>query len=345
MSTLLERVPPTAYGGIERVVAYLTDELVRQGHDVTLYASGDSSTTANLVPVCPRALRLDSDTPFRDYVTAYNMKMMMQALKHVDEYDILHFHTGFVHLPTFYPHRHKILTTFHMPLHLAAGAKPIFDVFAEMPFNSISQDQQSAMPDMNWTGCVPHGIPEEMYPLGPGDGGYLLFVGRIAPVKRADRAIEIARRAGIPLKIAAKVDDVFQEYFEETVAPHIDGDQVQFAGEVDEAEKARLMRHARALLFPIEWNEPFGLVMIEAMASGTPVIATDMGSVPEVIENGRTGYRVPAGDIDGAVEAVRMALTLNREEIRQAFLERFTATRMAQGYVALYEKVKASVLV
>lgn len=334
VSTLLERVPPERYGGVERVAAFLCDELVAQGHEVTLYASGDSVTSAKLAPACPRALRFAEDTPFRDYVGATYMKMMLEVLLDIDEYDVLHFHTGFYHLPTFHPYRHKSLTTVHMPLHLAPGADPILDAFAHMPYASISADQRSGKPTMNWLGTVHHGIPQNMFRLGTGDGDYLLFVGRIAPSKRPDRAIEIARAAGIPLKIAAKVDDVFLDYFRQTVEPHIDGHDVQFLGEVADPDKQELFGRALALLFPIDWNEPFGLVMIESMACGTPVIAWDMGSVPEVIDEGVTGFRVRS--VEAAVSAIEAATRLDRASIRQVFDRRFTAGRMARDYLEMY---------
>jgi glycosyltransferase involved in cell wall biosynthesis len=334
VSTLLERVPPERYGGVERVAAFLCDELVGQGHEVTLYASGDSQTAAKLAPACPRALRLAEDTPFRDYVGATYMKMMLEVLLDVDEFDVLHFHTGFYHLPTFHPHRHKSLTTIHMPLHLAPGAQPILEAFAHLPYAAISADQRSGMPGMNWLGTVHHGIPAQMYRLGAGDGEYLLFVGRIAPSKRPDRAIEIARRAGLPLKIAAKVDDVFLDYFRATVEPHIDGRDVEFLGEVADPAKQELFGRARALLFPIDWNEPFGLVMIESMACGTPVIAWDMGSVPEVVDEAVTGFRVRS--VEQAVRAVARVDGLDRARIRQVFERRFTAARMAQDYLDIY---------
>ncbi|HEX6076324.1 MAG TPA: glycosyltransferase family 4 protein [Micromonosporaceae bacterium] len=339
VSTLLERVPPERYGGVERVVAFLCDELVDAGHEVTLYASGDSQTRAKLAAACPRALRFAPDTPFRDYVGATYMKMMLEVLLDVDEYDVLHFHTGFYHLPTFHPYRHKSLTTIHMPLHLAPGAQPILDAFAHLPYAAISAKQRSGMPSMNWRGVVHHGIPRDLYRLGSGDGGYLLFVGRIAPSKRPDRAIAIARAAGMPLKIVAKVDDVFQDYFRETVEPHIDGDAVQFLGELADVEKQDLYGGAHALLFPIDWEEPFGLVMIEAMACGTPVVAWDMGSVAEVIDDGVTGFRVT--DVDAAVRAVAAAGNLDRVAVRSGFERRFTAARMANDYLALYERLLA----
>lgn len=337
VSTLLERVPPQRYGGIERVVAVLSDELVRQGHDVTLFASGDSDTTAELMPACPRALRFEEDTPFRDYVGATYMKMMLQVLEAVDDFDVLHFHTGFHHLPTFHPHRHKSLTTVHMPLHLAPGAMPILQAFAHLPYVAISADQQSGMPSMNWQGVVHHGIPVDLYHQGPGDGEFLLFVGRIAPSKRPDRAIEIARAAGLPLKIAAKVDDVFLDYFTAAVEPHIDGEQVEFLGEVADAEKQELYGRATALLFPIDWREPFGLVMIEAMACGTPVVATRMGSVDEVVEDGVTGFKVTG--VADAAAAVGPARALDRTRIRSEFERRWSSERMAREYVATYEKL------
>jgi glycosyltransferase involved in cell wall biosynthesis len=337
ISTLLERVPPAKYGGIERVVGILCDELVEQGHEVTLYASGDSQTSARLIPACSRALRFEEDTPFRDFVGATYMKMMLEVLQDLGDYDVAHFHTGFYHLPTFHAHRHKCLSTVHMPLHLAPGARPILEAFAHLPYVAISADQRSGVPSMNWKGVVHHGLPTSLYELGPGDGDYLLFVGRIAPSKRPDRAIEIARSAGMRLKIAAKVDDVFADYYREVVEPHVDGDRVQFLGEVADAAKQELYGRASALLFPIDWREPFGLVMIEAMACGTPVIATEIGSVNEVIEHGVTGFRV-AG-VAEAVAAVEAARELDRPRIRAEFTRRFTSDRMAREYVEIYRRM------
>ncbi|MET7424306.1 glycosyltransferase family 4 protein [Dactylosporangium sp. NPDC005555] len=337
VATLFEPVPPARYGGVERVVGILTDQLVAQGHDVTLFASGDSTTKAQLVPACPQSLRLADTGPFRDFTVAIYMKMMMDLLHRVDDFDVMHFHTGFYHLPTFYPHRHRSLTTVHMPMSLGPDIGTLLDAFAEMPYIGISHDQRSHRPSMNWRGVVHHGIPADLYRQDDGDGGYLLFVGRIAPSKRPDRAIEIARGAGLPLKIAAKVDDIFRDYFDAEVAPHIDGHAVEFLGEVSDQEKQELYGGARALLFPIDWNEPFGLVLIEAMACGTPVVAWDMGSVTEIVDDGVTGFRVT--DIDAAVEAVRATAGLDRGLVRATFDRRFTAERMTSGYVAQYERM------
>lgn len=341
VSTLFEPVPPPRYGGVERVVGILTDELVAQGHEVTLFASGDSDTKAELIAACPKSLRLAETGPFRDFTVAVYMKMMMDILHRADEYDVIHFHTGFYHLPTFYPHRRKSITTVHMPMSLDPTVAPIMNAFREMPYVGISADQTRHAPHMNWRGVVHHGLPEAIYAEAAG-GDYLLFVGRIAPSKRPDRAIEIARRSGLKLKIAAKVDAVFRDYFEETIEPHIDGDTVEFLGEVSDLDKQELYGGARALLFPIDWNEPFGLVLIEAMACGTPIVAWDMGSVSEIVEDGVTGFKVTG--IDRAVEAVHSAAGLDRSRIRAAFERRFTAERMAAGYVRQYEELLTGVV-
>ncbi|MFC5922715.1 glycosyltransferase family 4 protein [Micromonospora vulcania] len=335
---MFEPVPPPRYGGVERVVGILTDELVAQGHEVTLHASGDSDTKAELVAACPTSLRLAETGPFRDFTVAIYMKMMMDIVHRIDEYDVIHFHTGFFHLPTFHPHRHKSVTTVHMPMSLDPSVMPVMNAFREMPYIGISADQTSHAPLMNWRGVVHHGLPRTTYSEAAG-GDYLLFVGRIAPSKRPDRAIEIARRSGLKLKIAAKVDAVFRDYFEETVEPHIDGTNVEFLGEVSDQDKQELYGGARTLLFPIDWNEPFGLVLIEAMACGTPVVAWNMGSVPEIIEDGVTGFTVDG--IDRAVEAVQSTADLDRHRIREVFDRRFTAERMAAEYVRQYGELLA----
>jgi len=332
IAPLAEAVPPRLYGGTERIVSYLTEELVRQGHDVTLFASGDSHTAAELVASCPRALRLDPEV--RDPIP-WLLMALEDVLRRAEEFDILHFHIDLVHFPVFRHMAARTVTTLHGRLDLPDLA-PFYRKFSEFPLVSISNDQRRPMPPVNWLGTVYHGLPVDLLQFNPNPrGGYLAFLGRISPEKRPDRAIEIARRVGLPIRIAAKVDDVDRQYFEREIEPLLNLPGVEFIGEIGEAQKSEFLGQALALLFPIDWPEPFGLVMIEAMACGTPVIAFRNGSVPEVIDDGLTGYVVD--DIDAAVQAVGRVDRLDRLAIRQRFEQRFSATRMARDYVELYE--------
>jgi len=330
VAPLVESVPPSLYGGTERVVSYLTEELVRQGHQVTLYASGDSETAAKLVPIVPHALRLD--TKVRDYLP-YTYLQVDRVFRDAEAFDILHFHVDLVHFPLLHEMADRVLTTLHGRLDLP-DLVPFYRAFSDMPLVSISDHQRTPMPPVRWMGTVPHGLPPNLYRYGAGEGGYLAFLGRISPEKGPERAIAIATRAGVPLKIAAKVDRVDQDYFASCIRPLLDNPLIEFVGEVDEAGKQELLANARALLFPIDWPEPFGLVMIEAMACGTPVIAFARGSVPEVLEDGLTGFL--AADIGEAAAAVGRVGSLSRPRIRRRFEERFTAERMARNYVAIY---------
>jgi glycosyltransferase involved in cell wall biosynthesis len=331
VAPLFESVPPKLYGGTERIVAYLTEELVRQGQDVTLFASGDSRTTARLVPCRGTALRLDPSV--RDWVP-HHLMMLEQVRRRADEFDVVHFHVDLLHFPLFHPLAERTVTTLHGRLDLP-DLKPLYREFSDMPLASISWDQRRPMPPVNWVGTVHHGLPATLYPFYPfPEGGYLAFLGRICPEKRPDLAIEIARRAGMRLKIAAKVDRADEAYFREVIQPLLDDPLVEFIGEVGERDKAAFLGNARALLFPIDWPEPFGLVMIEAMACGTPVVALRRGSVPEVIDHGVSGWIVD--DADRAVEAVRDLGQLDRREVRRRFEQRFTAERMARDYLAIY---------
>lgn len=334
IAPLYESVPPRLYGGTERVVAYLTDALVDLGHDVTLFASGDSITQATLVSTGGKALRLRE----RDVMDpiAPHLVQLEQIYRRRDEFDIVHFHGGYFHWPVIRRYRLRHLTTMHGRLDLPELA-PLFHEFRTMPVVSISDDQRAPLPWANWVGTVHHGLPSHLFQYGPGDGGYFVFLGRISPEKRVDRAIEIACRLGVPIRIAAKVDAVDRTYFKNEIEPLLDRPGVEFIGEVGDAEKVELLRGARALLFPIDWPEPFGLVMVEALACGTPVVAFGHGSVPEVIEHGITGFIVR--DVDGAVAAAGQVHRLNRQRCRQRFEERFTAHRMAQRYVSLYERI------
>jgi glycosyltransferase involved in cell wall biosynthesis len=331
VAPLIESVPPRFYGGTERIVSYLTEELVRQGHEVTLFASGDSVTQAELVACTSRALRMDPEV--RDALP-YLIIAIDQVRRRAHEFDVLHFHIDYLHFPLFRALSRNTVTTLHGRLDLP-DLLPVFAAFPEMSLVSISDHQRRPMPHLRWLRTIHHGLPNDLYPFAPAPAGdYLAFLGRICPEKRPDRAIEIARRAGIPLKIAAKVDRVDEAYFAEVVRPLLRDPSIEFVGEVGEAEKASLLSGARGLLFPIDWPEPFGLVMIEAMACGTPVIAYRCGSVPEVIEDGITGYIVDG--IEAAVAAVDRLEALDRGLIRRRFEDRFSAERMAREYLAVY---------
>jgi glycosyltransferase involved in cell wall biosynthesis len=333
IAPLYESCPPQFYGGTERVVSYLTEELVRLGHEITLFASGDSLTSAVLEAGCTNALRLDSRC--KDPLV-YHLIMLDRVRRRADEFDILHFHTDYLHFPLLADCWDKTLTTLHGRLDLP-DLLAIVREFSMMPLVSISQAQRAPMPWANWCGTVPHGLPRNLHRIGNGDSGYLAFLGRISPEKAPARAIEIARRAGVPLQIAAKVDSVDQAYFESTIAPLLQDPLVEFIGEIGEASKGTFLGDAMALLFPIAWPEPFGLVLIEAMANGTPVIAFGHGSVPEIIEDGITGFIVD--DVEAAVAVVPLAKRLDRATIRRRFEERFTVERMARDYLALYQQV------
>jgi len=333
VAPLAESVPPPGYGGTERVISYLTEELVRQGHEVTLFASGDSQTSARLVSCRATALRVDEDVidPIAHHI--YELECVA-AQAH--RFDIIHWHLDYFHFPMSrrlgVPH----VTTLHGRLDIP-DIQPVYDEFKDMPVVSISDDQREPLPQANWAATVHHGMPpDEMEPVTQA-GDYLAFLGRISPEKRADRAIEVARRAKLPLRIAAKVDPADQDYFEREIEPLLGADHVDFIGEIGPDEKNDFLGHARALLFPIDWAEPFGLVMIEAMACGTPVIAYRSGSVPEVIDEGVTGFIVD--DIESAVEAVGRLDGFDRAACRTRFEERFSVERMARDYVKVYEQL------
>src|ERR1700752_3945003 len=288
VAPLYESTPPALYGGTERIVSYLTEELVRLGHDVTLFASGDSVTTAELAPCCTRALRLDATV--RDSVQHF-MLMIDKVGERAKEFDVFHFHIDFFHFPLFRSLAARTLTTLHGRQDLA-DLKPFYSRFGEMPLVSVSNDQRKSLPHANFVATIHHGIPADLHRPSFEQGSYLAFLGRISPEKRPDRAIRIARASGIPLKIAAKVDKVDQEYFRSEILPLIDGPGVDFIGEINERDKTEFLGGAAALLFPVDWPEPFGLVMIEAMACGTPVLAFRCGSVSEIIDNGVTSQIV-----------------------------------------------------
>ena len=331
IAPLAEAVPPKLYGGTERVVSYLSEELVRLGHDVTLFASGDSETSARLVACAPRALRLDAAV--KDPLAPLAL-MLERVRAQAHEFDILHFHLQHVHLPVFRPLARRTVTTMHGRLDPPELA-PLYREFSEMPLVSISTAQRRLLPFANWIATVHHGLAREVCPFNPGPrGGYFAFLGRVSPEKGLDRAIETARRAGVRLRIAAKVDPCDEEYFQREIVPLLGLPGVEFVGEVNEAQKPAFLGNATALVFPIDWPEPFGLAMIEAMSCGTPVIAWAQGSVPEVVEEGRTGFIVDS--MEGAVAALEKAARLDRLEVRNRFEERFSAARMAQDYLAVY---------
>ncbi|MFT8897212.1 MAG: glycosyltransferase family 4 protein [Acetobacter sp.] len=330
IAPLHEAVPPKLYGGTERVVAFLTDELVKMGHDVTLFASGDSVTSATLDAVWPRALRLDP--AIRDPI-APHMLLMERAAQRADDFDILHFHMDYWPFTYFSRQKTPFVTTMHGRLDLME-LQPVFDAFPQVPIVSISDSQRRPLPQARYAGTVLHGLPEHLLTPQPGPRDYLAFLGRICPEKGIDKAIRIARAVGMPLKIAAKVDKVDVEYFERDILPML-GDGVELVGEINDTQKSAFLSGARALLMPIDWPEPFGLVMIEAMACGTPVIAFRHGSVPEVIEDGVTGAIVT--NEKEAIAAYPRVEKLDPASIRSEFEKRFTARRMAENYLAIYQ--------
>jgi glycosyltransferase involved in cell wall biosynthesis len=330
VAPLAESVPPKLYGGTERVVSWLVEELVRQGQDVTLFASADSRTSAKLVPVVPRALRLAG---MRDH-TASTLVMLDEVRRRADEFDVIHFHTDLLQFPLFSDIFDKCITTLHGRLDMP-DFHPVYRTFAGMPLVSISEDQRRPMPPVNWVSTILHGLPPDLYSFHPDKGGYLAFLGRMSPEKGPDRAIEIAKRSGIPLKMAAKVDIADREYFARVIEPLLDDPLIEFIGEINDAQKNEFLGNARALLFPIDWPEPFGLVMIEAMATGTPVIACPEGAVPEVIDDGVTGILVTS--LDEAVQAVHDVGRLDRRGVRKGFEARFTSARMAADYIRAFD--------
>jgi glycosyltransferase involved in cell wall biosynthesis len=333
IAPLTESVPPRLYGGTERVVSWLTEELVAIGHDVTLFASGDSVTSARLEPMWPKALRLDGSV--RDPV-ALHMLMLEHVRRRADDFDVLHFHLDYYPFSLFTRQRTPFITTLHGRLDLPEH-QPVFKVFSSVPVISISNAQRRPLPQAAWAATIHHGLPERLLEPRPGTPSYLAFLGRIAPEKGIDRAIKIAARCGRALKIAAKVDPVDRSYFEDTIRPLLSLGQVEFIGEIGDAQKAEFLSGAQALLMPIDWPEPFGLVMIEAMACGTPVLAFNRGSVPEIVEDGVTGFVVE--DETSAIGIVDRVLELDRARIRQRFEERFTARRMAMEYLQCYRSL------
>lgn len=333
VAPLVEAVPPKLYGGTERVVAYLTDALVELGHEVTLFASGDSSTKATLVPIWPRALRLDPSV--KDPFAPVFMQLETVA-RRANEFDVIHSHLDYFGYPLLRRLGVPSVTTLHGRLDLPE-LPPLYELYGDIPVVSISDSQRAPLPHANYVATIFHGLPKDLLDKGSGGGGYLAFLGRISPEKAPDAAIRIAAEAGIPLRIAAKVDRVDEEYFKTTIEPLLSLGQVEFIGEIGEDQKGEFLGNAAGLLFPIAWREPFGLVMIEAMACGTPVIAFENGSVPEVLEHGVTGFIVRSER--EAIEAVGRIGALDRGRIRAEFDRRFTAHHMAQNYLKLYARL------
>ncbi len=333
VAPLYESVPPKLYGGTERVVSYLTEELARRGEDVTLFASGDSVTSARLVPASPQALRLNRTSVDQ---LAHHILLIEQVFQEAADFDIIHFHCDYLHFPLSRRHRTATVTTLHGRLDLP-DLVPLYREFIEMPVVSISDAQRGPLPLLNWEGTVYHGLPRDLYRLHSERGKYLAFLGRISPEKGVDQAIEIAKRAGVRLRIAAKIDRVDREYFEQVIQPLLCHPLIEFVGEIGDQEKDDFLGNAIALLAPVNWPEPFGLVIIEALACGTPVIAYPRGSVPELIEEGTSGFIVDG--TDEAVAAVKNIEALDRAECRQAFERRFTVARMAQDYLDIYQRL------
>jgi glycosyltransferase involved in cell wall biosynthesis len=334
VAPLYESVPPKWYGGTERIVSYLTEELVRQGHQVTLFASGDSVTQARLVDACARSLRLDQECV--DEIAHY-IVLLEQVFRQASAFDLIHFHIDYLHFPLSVRQHIPTVTTLHGRLDLP-DLVPLYQMFPSIPVVSISDAQRTPLPAVNWLGTVYHGLPEDLYTFRETPGTYLAFLGRISPEKGVEQAIAIAQQVGMPLKIAAKVDRKDRDYFQEVVQPLLHNNSlVQYIGEVGGDNKDTFLGEAYALLFPIDWPEPFGLVMIEAMACGTPVIAYPRGSVSEVLEDGVTGWIVEG--IEEAVQGVARVPALSRARCRQVFEERFSASRMTHDYLQIYKRL------
>ncbi len=333
VSPLYESVPPRLYGGTERVVSWLTEELVRQGHEVTLFASGDSLTTARVVPICPQALRLD---PRCSDPLAHHVYLMEQVVQQKNEFDVIHFHIDYLHFPVSRSQELAQLSTLHGRLDLP-DLVPLYREFSDMPVVSISDAQRVPLPWINWQGTVHHGMPENVLKPCLEPGKYLAFLGRVSPEKGVDQAIDIAKRAGMPLKIAAKVDRADKEYFEAFIKPMLNSELIEFIGEISDLEKNEFLGNASALLFPINWSEPFGIVLIEAMACGVPVIAYPRGSVPEIIEDGVSGRLVD--NADQAANALKDLSAIDRRKCRKAFERRFSVKRMAHDYLTIYDRI------
>ncbi len=331
VAPLYESVPPKLYGGTERVVSYLTEELVRQGHQVTLFASGDSSTSAELRSICDRALRLEGNK-IVDPI-AHHIRMLELVMQEASTFDVIHFHSDYLHFPLSRRQPTPSVTTLHGRLDIP-DLQPLFREFRDVPVISISNAQREPIRWANWVATIHHGLPAYLHMPRIDAGSYLAFLGRMSPEKRPDRAIEIAIRAGIPIRLAAKIDRADQQYFDGKIRNMLDHPLVDFVGEINEEQKSEFLGNAIALVFPIDWPEPFGLVMIEAMACGTPVVAWNMGSAPEVIQHGVNGFLV--NSIPEAVTAVNRIGMIDRVSCRSTFEQRFSARRMAEDYLAAY---------
>jgi len=333
VAPLYESVPPKLYGGTERVVSELTEELVRRGHEVTLFASGDSMTGARLVPCCAEALRLN---PRCVDQLAHHMVMLERVMQEKDDFDIIHFHVDYLHFPLSRREQVVNISTLHGRLDLP-DLVPLYRTYREMPVISISNAQRRPLPWLNWEGTVYHGMSRDRYSFYPDGGDYLAFLGRTSPEKGLDRAIEIAKQTGMPLKIAAKVDKADADYFESVIKPLLDTSLVEFIGEIGYPEKNEFLGNAAGLLFPIDWPEPFGLVMIEAMACGTPIVAFNNGSVPEIMRDEVTGFVVD--DVAKGVRAVHNLSSIDRRGVRNHFEECFSVDRMAEDYLQIYKRM------
>jgi glycosyltransferase involved in cell wall biosynthesis len=333
VSPLFESVPPKLYGGTERVVSFLTEELVRQGHEVTLFATGDSITKARLVAPWCCALRLQKDC--RDQI-AHHFTMLEMVQKEIENFDIVHYHIDYLHYPLSKRSKIPHVTTLHGRLNIP-DLKPLYKEYNDIPVISISNSQREPLPDINWQKTIYHGLPENLYTLKENKGQYLAFIGRFSPEKGIDRAIELAIKTGIPLKIAAKIEHLDIEYFENTIKPLLEHPLIEYVGEIGEEDKNEFLGNAMALLFLINWPEPFGLAMIEAMACGTPVIAWNNGSVPEIIDHGQSGYIVSS--MSEAEEAIKNLSMLSKKNVRQTFENKFSAKRMTENYLDAYEEI------
>ena len=333
VAPLFESVPPRLYGGTERIVSYITEGLINKGHDVTLFASADSKTDAELISPVKRSLRLNNKC-MDNYAPHFQMLEMVS--REASRFDLIHFHIDYLHFPISRRENYNHITTLHGRLDIPE-LNALYNEYFDMPVVSISYFQRNPLQQANWVGNVYHGIPERLYDLNENRGRYLAFLGRISPEKRVDRAIEIALGAGLPLKIAAKVDKTDLLYFESKIKPLLNNPSIEYIGEIDEEQKNYFLGNAMALLFPIDWPEPFGLVMIEAMACGTPVIAYPNGSVNEVIDHGSTGFVI--NDIKEGIDAVYKSLTLSRKDIRKVFEKRFTIKNMVKNYLDIYENI------
>lgn len=333
VSPLYESTPPKYYGGTERIVSYLTEELVSQGHDVSLFASGDSVTAARLIAPCKEALRLSKE---KADPVAYHLVQLQMVLDKVSEFDIIHFHTDYYHYPVTNIIREQNITTLHGKLSIP-GLDEVYKLYRHLPLVSISDSQRKPVPFANWVGTVYHGLPEQLLKFHAEPGDYLAFIGRISPEKGVDKAIEIAVKSEIPLKIAAKIDKEDQDYYEKEIKHLLNHPLIEYVGEIGEQEKDDFLGNAMVMLFPINWEEPFGLVMIESMACGTPVIAFKRGSVPEVIDEGISGFVVNTAD--EAVSALKNISSVNRHLCRKRFEERFSVKRMTEDYLKIYENI------